>query len=167
MRGALYGYLSNDHTRLDGLLRAAAASPEVMDMEPYGRFRAGLLRHISIEEKIVIPAILSGTGGQHTGLAARLRLDHGALVSLLVPTPSRAIVETIRTILSAHNPLEEDHGGLYDILERVAAPDKETMLARLQNAPDVPVLPHNDKPGALEATRRAVARAGYELKSNL
>lgn len=160
MRGVLYHYLSDDHVRLDRLLQAAAAYPDAIDMEAYALFRKGLLRHIGIEEKIVIPVISRSTAGKHAELAARLKLDHGALVALLVPPPSRSIIATIRSILEAHNPREEDNGGLYDILEAAAAPD-EKLLERFQTAPEVPVLPHNEKPFALEAARRAVVRAGY------
>ncbi len=165
MRGLLYRYLSDDHARLDRLLQAAGAGLETIDMKPYAEFRKGLLRHISIEEKIVIPAISAKTAGEHAELAARLRLDHGALVSLLVPPASRSIAATIRSILAAHNPREEGVDGLYDILERVAGSNADELLTRMQNAPEVPVLPHNEKPGALEAARRAVERAGYEMKS--
>jgi len=166
MPGSLYRYLSDDHARLDGLLRAAAANVPLIDMQPYAEFRKGLLRHIAIEEKIVIPAISAGTAGEYADLAARLRMDHGALVSLLVPPPSRSIVATIRAILTAHNPLEEGNHGLYEIFERVAESDRE-MFKKLQSAPEVPVLPHNEKPGVLQATRRAVERAGYQMKSEL
>jgi hypothetical protein len=133
-------------------------------MGPYAKFRKGLLRHIAIEEKILFPAISGSAGSTYSGLTGRLRLDHGALVSLLVPPPSQPIIATIRMILAAHNHLEEDPGGLYDIFERIAGSD-EKMLERLENLPGVPVLPHNEKPGALEATRRAVERAGYQFRS--
>jgi hypothetical protein len=164
--GPLHHYLADDHVRLDRLLGAATTDAASVDMGPYAEFRKGLLRHIAIEEKILFPAISGSAGSTYSGLTGRLRLDHGALVSLLVPPPSRPIIATIRMILSAHNHLEEEPGGLYDIFERIAGSD-EKMLERLENAPVVPVLPHNGKPGALEATRRAVERAGYQWKSEV
>jgi hypothetical protein len=36
-------------------------------------------------------------------------------------------------------------------------------LRQLQEAPEVRVLPHVDSPFVMEAARRALARAGYEL----
>ncbi len=164
MPGSLYKYLADDHARLDKLLHTASANLPAVDMQPYAEFRKGLLRHISIEEKILIPVIARDLAGKHKELTARLRLDHGALVSLLVPPPSRTIIGTIRTILKSHNPLEEGEGGLYDIFERIVESGGE-MLTKIQSAPEVPVLPHNEKPDTLEATRRAVARAGYKLES--
>jgi len=165
MPGVLYQYLAGDHARLDGLLQCAVAAPGVIDPEFYAEFRKGLLRHIALEEKIVLPAIARSQGGRQPAIAERLRLDHGALVALLVPPPSPSIVLTIRSILQVHNALEEQEGGLYQLFEQLAGADTERLVGQLKSAPDVPVLPHNERPGILEATRRAVARAGYEFKA--
>jgi hypothetical protein len=162
VNGALFRYLWEDHKRLDALLIQAVDNPQGVDMRPYGEFRQGLLRHIGIEEKIVLPAIARFQDGKQAEIAARLRLDHGALVALLVPPPTPAIVETIRSILAAHNPLEENEGGLYQLLERLAGEDAGSLLARMKGAPEVPALPHNDRRGILDITRRAVERAGYK-----
>jgi hypothetical protein len=163
--GALYQYLSGDHDRLDALLESAVATPGVIDMEPYSEFRKGLLRHISMEEKIVLPAIARWQGGKKAAIAERLRLDHGAIVALLVPPPSPSIILTLRSILAVHNPLEEQEGGLYQLLEALAGSEAEAMLADLNAAPAVPVLPHNEQPDILEVTKRAVSRGGYEFKN--
>ena len=164
MPGILYQYLSRDHDRLDALLTRAAAKPGIIDMEPYSEFRKGILRHISMEEKIVLPAIARWQGGRKAAIAERLRLDHGAIVSLLVPPPTHSIILTLRSIFEVHNPLEEQKGGLYELLETLAGPETEKILCELQAAPAVPVLPHNEKPDAIETTRIAVERAGYKLK---
>jgi hypothetical protein len=165
MSGALYHYLSGDHDRLDALLQRAVAKPGVIDPAPYAEFRKGLLRHIAMEEKIVLPTMERLQGGRPATVVDRLRLDHGAIVALLVPPPSASIVATIRSILQVHNALEEQEGGLYQLCESLAGPETEKLLGRLKAAPDVPVVPHNDRPGVLEATQRAVARAGYTFKN--
>jgi hypothetical protein len=165
MPGVLYQYLAGDHDRLDGLLQRAVATPGVIDREPYSEFRKGLLRHIALEEKIVLPAIARLQHGRQPATAERLRLDHGALVALLVPPPSPSIVLTIRSILQVHNALEEQEGGLYLLFEQLAGADAEKLAGQLKSAPDVSVLPHNERPEILEATRRAVARAGYAFKT--
>src|SRR5688572_9896229 len=165
MRGVLYQYLSGDHDRLDALLESAVAKPGVINMEPYSEFRKGLLRHISMEEKIVLPAIAKWQGGKKADIAERLRLDHGAIVSLLVPPPNTSIILTLRSIFAVHNPLEEQEGGLYELFETLVGSKADMMLAELKAAPPVPVLPHNEQPDILEVTKRAVLRAGYEFKS--
>ena len=70
---------------------------------------------------------------------------------------------TIRSIFKVHNPLEEQEGGLYELFEKSVGSETERMLAELKAAPDVLVLPHNEKPDAIETTMRAVARAGYKI----
>jgi hypothetical protein len=55
MPGKIYRYLADDHVRLEGLLERATARPDSIDPEPYPAFRAGLLKHIAMEEKILNP----------------------------------------------------------------------------------------------------------------
>ncbi len=164
MHGNLFQYLADDHDRLDGLLQSAAGRPSEMNMEAYGEFRKGILRHIAIEEKIVLPEIARRQGGKAADVAGRLKLDHGAIVALLVPPPSAAIVATLRLILEIHNVLEEEEGGLYELFEGLVRQESAAVLQKLRSAPVVPVLPYNTQPEVLEATRRAVARAGYEFR---
>jgi len=66
--GPLYQYLSDDHVRLDALLSRATAKPGAIDLEPFDEFRKGILRHISMEEKIVLPAIAKWQGGQKAAI---------------------------------------------------------------------------------------------------
>ena len=149
MQGVLYQYLSDDHRRLDALLQRAAAEVDVIDMEPYAELRKGLLRHIAMEEKIIFPAIAQLQGGRQAAIIKRLRLDHGALVALMVPPPTPSIVLAMRSILKVHNELEEQEGGLYQLFERLAGPDTARLLVQLKAVPAVPVLPHNERPEVL------------------
>ena len=96
----------------------------------------------------------------------RLRLDHGAIAALLVPTPTPAIVTTIRDILTAHNALEEEPGGLYAQCARLLARNAGTIMREMASFPEVRVSPHNDGPAVLSALRRALERAGYRLRKD-
>ena len=167
MPGVLYQYLADDHERLDSLFRRAVAKPGEIEAESYHEFRNGLLRHIAMEEKIVLPSIARWQGGKKATIAERLRLDHGALVALLAPPPTPSIMLTIRSILEAHNRLEEQGSGLYKLLEDMAGLETEQILAQLKSAPPVAVLPNNEKPEVLNAAKKAVARAGHEFKMSL
>lgn len=164
MHGKLYEYFEQDHKRIEALLNRSTEKPDTFDMRAYGEFRAGLLRHIGLEEKILFPAAQKVRGAVPFPTLPKLRLDHGALTALMVPPPSRAIVAAIRAILSAHDALEESSGGPYDVCEQLAGKDVDGLLARVQNAPAVPVLPHRSEPFVLDATRRALVRAGYNLE---
>ncbi len=143
------------------LLRAATANPNHVDHGAYDRFRSGLLRHIGMEEKILLSAIQRLRGGEPLPIAAKLRLDHGALASLLMPPPTAAVLAAIRTILAAHNPREEGSGGLYAICDELAGAEAGAILDRLREAPEVAVMPHSDSPAVMAMVRNACARAGY------
>jgi hypothetical protein len=164
MPGKIYRYLADDHARLDGLLQRATIHPGTIEPSAYAEFRAGLLKHIAMEEKILLPAAQRARGGIPLPIAAKLRLDHGALAALLVPTPTPAIVAAIRTILKAHNPIEEGPGGLYEKCEMLAGAEVEQILAQLRSAHEVKVAAHMDAPKVIEATRRALAKAGYDVE---
>jgi hypothetical protein len=163
MPGPLSRVLAADHVRLDGLLQRAVADAGAIHLATYAAFRAGLLTHISMEEKILLPAAQRWHGGTPLPLAAKLRLDHGALAALLVPTPTPAIITALRTILAAHNVLEEGPGGVYETCEQLAGTNAHELLAQLQAAPEVPVAPYADGPQVMSVVRRALARAGYDL----
>lgn len=142
--GPVSTFLARDHERLDDLLRRSVADPEVIDREPYDRFRAGLLRHIAMEERVLLPEAQRLRGGDPLPIVKQLHADHAALAALLVPTPTHAIVTLIRGILDVHNALEEDPGGLYATCEDLLGAQSEALLARLQAVPDVPVAPYFD-----------------------
>ena len=162
--GPVSRFLSDDHARLDALLRRATARPDAIDLVAYAEFRAGLLKHIGMEEKLLLPAAQRARGGEPLPTAAKLRLDHGALAALLVPSPTPAIVAAIRAILTTHNQTEEAPGGVYEVCEQVVGAEGDALLARLRDAPEVPVHPHVDGPRIMDAARRALARAGFDLE---
>ena len=74
---------------------------------------------------------------------------------------------TIQSILDVHNKLEKQGTGLYKLLDGMAGPEMEQILAQLKSAPPVAVLPNNDKPEVLNAAKKAVERAGHEFKMAL
>jgi hypothetical protein len=156
--------LAGDHSRLDRLLQRALTAAGAVDRAASAEFRAGLLRHISLEETILLPAAQRWQGGDPLPMAAMLRRDHGAFAALLVPTPTPAILAAIRTVLVVHNALEEGPGGVYEMCEQLAGAEADALLAQLQAAPAVPVAPYADGPQVMSVVRRALARAGYDIE---
>lgn len=163
MPGPIHRLLTDDHRRLEALLDRAAADPRRIDAGAYAEFRSGLLRHIGIEEKILLPAAQRRRGGEPLPIAATLRLQHGGLAALLVPTPTARVVTTLRAIHAVHDPLEEDPGALYETCERLAADELPALVERMRAAPAVPVSQHVDGPKVWGALERALARAGFSL----
>ena len=156
-------FLLEDHRRLEGLLQSAVAQVGSVDQRLYNQFRAGLLRHIGMEEKILLPAAQRLRGGEPLPIASKLRLDHGAIASLLMPPPSATIIATICAVLKVHNTIEEGPGGLYETCDELANSESAQLLAKLQTAPELAVLPCSDSPAVISAVQRALERAGYDF----
>jgi hypothetical protein len=163
--GPITDFLVKDHGRLEALLQEAVAQAGSVDQGTYDQFRAGLLRHIGMEEKILLPAAQRIRGGEPLPIAAKLRLDHGAIASLLMPPPTAAVIATICAVLKVHNTIEEGPGGLYETCDELAGQEAAQLLAKLQVAPELAVLPCSDSHAVMPAVQRALERAGYEFLS--
>ncbi len=146
MEGPLKRFFASDHCRLERLLEAALAHPGRIEPVAFEAFRAGLLRHIGMEEKVLFP-LARRSGGAARSLVERLRVDHGAIAALLVPTPTAEIVVEIRSVLGPHNRREEDPGGAYDVCDAAAQPgEAQRLVQELGAFPEVPLKPYNDGP---------------------
>lgn len=163
MNKPLYHFFTTDHRRTEAILDEATKEQMQVDLKAYHRFRTGLLKHIKMEEKILFPAAQKANGGQALPLAARLRLDHGAITALMVVPPDPAVIKVLRHVLEEHDLLEEQPGGMYDLCEELTEQETEALLHQLENVTEVPVQPFNPAPYALDAARRALQRAGYDF----
>lgn len=145
MIGPIETFMTADHVRLDALLdRADRTTP--IDHEAFETFRSGMLRHIAMEEKVLLPLARERRGGEPLPIARKLRLDHGEIAKLLVPTPTPELCERLRAKLAEHNPLEEGEQGLYAQCDRLAGADAAGVVDRLRAMPEVPLAKHYDGP---------------------
>jgi hemerythrin superfamily protein len=165
MNRQLYQFFTEDHRRIDELLDRAIETPGEIRMEYYHRFRAGLLTHIKMEEKILFPAAQQANGGVPVPIAANLRLEHGALTALMVPPPTPSLIKVLRHVLEKHDLTEEEPGGMYDVCAALTQNQTRELLEQLSQVSEVPVHPHHPAAFALEAAKRALARAGYDFDS--
>jgi hypothetical protein len=156
------GYLEHDHRRLDHLLSCAASDPSQIEQRAFAEFRRGLLKHISMEEKIMLPAVQALRHGEALQTAAQLRLQHGAIAALLVPSPRSAVVKALKAVLAIHNAIEEGPDGVYAECDRIAGPEVVVLQSRLQAAAEVPVASHVDSEKVEASARRALTRAGFD-----
>lgn len=156
MPGPLTSWFAEDHARLDALLRRSTAGPGAFGREDFEAFRGGLLRHIALEEKILLPAVRKARGGVPLALERRLRVDHGAIASLLVPTPDAGIAAELLSILGPHNAAEEEPGGLYQACDELLAEEAPAILERIRAYPPVKVAPHRDGPGVYRTAEEAL-----------
>jgi len=156
MSGRIHELLSRDHERLDRVLS--------LDEQDYAAFRSGLLRHIGIEERLLFPAIRAHHGDLL--LLRQLHRDHAALSALLVPPPTAVEIDQIRSVLAAHNPLEENSGGLYDLVDQLSADAAAALTGAIEAFPVIPTAPHSDTP-LLRTTIAQLLREAEEGRRRL
>lgn len=156
MPGPIFQFLAEDHARLDALLTKAVAGLRGVDLAAFGAFREGLLRHIALEEKILLPAARTARGGEPVPHARRLRVDHGAIAALLVPTPTPEIAGEIRKILGPHNEVEEGKGGLYEECDALLSAEAGALLERMRAYPPVKVARYQDGPRVCRTAEEAL-----------
>jgi hypothetical protein len=161
MKGPLHRFFAADHRRLERLLNGSISEPGRIHLGAFGEFRAGILKHIGMEERVLFPAARRAQG-EPLALAARLRVDHGALAALLVPTPTPAMVARILSVLGPHNRREEEPGGVYDACdEAVGTAEAARLVQELRGFPGLPLKAYNDGPHVfqhIEATLELVRR---------
>jgi hypothetical protein len=162
MPTSIKDYLERDHQRLDQLLARAAREQGRIGLQAFAEFRRGLLKHIGMEEKILLPTIQAARAGEPLPIAVRLRLQHGAIAALLVPSPRPAVLKALKAILEQHNAIEEGPQGVYAQCDRIAGEQALALLDRLRAAPEVPAAPHVDSDRVEVSARRALDRAGFD-----
>ena len=163
MNHTIYEFFTNDHRRIDELLNKATENPAEVTEEFYHRFRTGLLKHIKMEEKILFPAAQKANDNIPLPLAGKLRLDHGALTSLMVVPPSPEVIKVLYYVLDKHDLLEEEPGGMYDVCEKLTEGETDEIIKQLESVTEVPVHPYNKAGYALDVAKRTLLRAGFDF----
>ncbi|HRP89164.1 MAG TPA: hemerythrin domain-containing protein [Edaphocola sp.] len=162
MNKPIHDFFTKDHRRLEAIMEAATQDINNINMELYNQFRVGLLTHIKMEEKILFPAAALANNKQPVPLAAKLRLDHGAITALMTVPPSEDVVNVANYILDLHDLAEEEPGGMYDICEALTEHQTSEILKQLEATTLVPVHPPNGTQAVWGAMVRALERAGYD-----
>lgn len=145
--GPIEKLMSEDHARLDRLLRAAERDDGSIDSASYAELRHDLLRHIAMEEKVLLPFARERRGGSPLPIANRLRVEHGGIAKLLVRSPTREIIDALRAALAGHNAIEEGPEGLYAQCDALGEGDEiAAVVDRLRGYPKVPLAPYYDGP---------------------
>lgn len=143
--GPIERFMMEDHARVDQLLAVATAGAEI-DPFAYARFRHDLLRHIAMEEKVLLPYARNKRLGSPLAIASQLRADHGMIAKLLVRSPTRDTIDELLAILGRHNRLEEGPGGLYSRCDALAGLEADAVVERLKAQPKVPLAAYYDGP---------------------
>lgn len=160
MNGPVHRFFAEDHRRLGALLESSVAEDGTVDFESFGVFRAGILRHIGMEEKVLFPALREARDGEPFVSAAGLRIDHGAIAAILVATPTPALIGQITSVLAPHNRREEEPGGIYAAAdEALGTAAAERLVEELRTFPEPPLKPYNDGPRVMEHIQETLEKA--------
>lgn len=162
MNKPIFEFFTNDHRRIEGILEKAIADINNIDNELYQEFRKGMLTHIKMEEKGLFKAAQEANGGEPVSYAKQLRLEHGAITSLLVPPPNKGLIKVIMHVLEKHDEVEERSGGMYDLCENLTQDRTQELLEELKATPETPVHPNKDIPLAWATAKRSCMRAGFD-----
>lgn len=136
-------FLGRDHARLDSLLERSLGEDGLVDREVYQELRRGLLQHIAMEEKVLIPAVRQADPDdvEHVANLLRLRRDHGRIAHLLTIEPQPFVIKELAGILGPHNALEEDEHGLYGRADALGRAEAERLVAEMKAVAPVKVAP--------------------------
>ena len=68
----------------------------------------------------------------------------------------------IRAVLDAHNPLEENEGGIYEQCEGLAGSEADALLEQARATPRIPVSRWVNSPKVVASAKRVLVRAGFD-----
>jgi hypothetical protein len=143
--GPIETFLCADHERIDRLC-AQAQKTDGIDERSYAAFRSALLRHIALEEKILLPAARAARNGEPLPIVDVLHAEHGIIAKLLVRSPTSARIAELQKVLADHNVLEEGPGGLYSLCDTLLSGQGMDLVAQMRAYPEVPLAKYYDGP---------------------
>lgn len=117
MRRKVSDLLREQHGELRQALDGCFNSGSV-DAHQFDVFRHRLLWHVSVEERVVMPAIVTALK-RSPGWRSGLKKDHAGIAALCVPRPEREWLENLKDLLDAHYRVEETDGGLLSTCDEV------------------------------------------------
>jgi iron-sulfur cluster repair protein YtfE (RIC family) len=133
-------YLSWDHDRLDGLLRALCeglvGGPLEAARDRCRAFGEGLACHIRREEELLFPVIGARTNAHGGGLIEAMRQDHRILLQVLAVMRGGldaqdlprfgAALEVLQEVLPSHSAREKRL--LYPLIDRLLAEEERSVF---------------------------------------
>ena len=137
--------LRAQHQLLRGELSACLATSG-LDVEAFDLFRHHLLWHVSVEERVVMPALIRALGRPPDDRPG-LRKDHAGIAALCVPRPEREWVENLKDLLDEHYRVEEAPGGFLSRCDEVLVSTlNDRIVADINEHPTLTLAPFRKGP---------------------
>jgi hypothetical protein len=108
--------LTTEHEELLGMLDACVTRRSGVDRARFDAFRRRALRHIAVEQRVLLPAL----GRMHKltdAMRNAMSRDHRALVMLCVPEPNIGFVRDLQELLAWQVSVQESAGGVFKVYD--------------------------------------------------
>lgn len=131
--------MDNQHRRIEWLLTESLGdeAARALDLAAYGAFRETMLRHIGIEEKLLLSGLREARVPFTSAWA--IHRDHAALASLMAAEPDLALVLEVARLVDTHMTLEEGPEGLFSVCARTLS--EEALVVGAHAFPEVKPAP--------------------------
>ncbi len=153
-----------EHLALAAQLRAATGAGGEVDLEAWTSFRKALVRHLAIEERIIVPMLEARRAPELLATRSELAHDHAALMTLLVPAPNPIWLTDLAERLAHHVAAEEGPGGLYELLDRHLASSARELLEAARSLRTIELGPPAEGAATGVAVSLALAAVGLRRK---
>lgn len=159
MSGPISRYFIAQHEAVRALLDRCLVGEASVDAVRFDEFRHRLLKLISVEERVLFPALVRRLGHPPVFRNA-LRKDHAGIAALCVPVPEREWVENLRDLLDHHARVEAAPGGFYEACDQALTDEMESLLAAMEALPPLTLAPFNAGPRVRELIARVLSATG-------
>lgn len=131
--------MDNQHRRIEWLLTESLGDGDqrALDLAAYTAFRETMLRHIGIEEKLLLAGLREAQ--VQFAPAWAIHRDHAALASLMSAEPDLALALEVARLVDTHMTLEEGPQGLFSVCARSLS--EEALVVGAHAYPEVKPAP--------------------------
>lgn len=151
--------MDQQHRRLDWLLGEAVGDQQRLDAGAYTAFRETMLRHIGIEEKVLLAGLREA--GVPWSRAAAIHREHAAFAALLAGEPDLAVALEVDRLFTQHLRLEEGPEGLFATCQRALS--AEVLVVSAHAYPRVRPAPWSKAPWIPRTVETALELADGRL----
>ncbi len=156
----LTAVLAREHEELLKLLDRCLTADGGVDARLYDEFRTRQLKHLAIEEQVLV-RLLRERGGLPSEFQNGIRRDHEAVAVFCVTAPEPDFVHDLRDLLAWHHRVEEGPAGLYPLFDGLDVDDAVLERALAAVTP-VPLPPLGRGPAVARLLRQVRRDVGLE-----
>ncbi len=159
MPSRLIEQLTRDHVAIPRMLDRCLLPSGAVDLRRFDEFRRFALRHVMIEERVLMP-LLERRLGRAPAFQNAMRKDHEAIAALCVPTPDPEWIGDLRELMTYHNQVEEQPGGFYALFDQHLAAEEKAVEAAFAALPALVLPPLQRGPQVGELLREVLRQLG-------